>query len=64
MPKKQYTEVFIVTVVSDKPINDMSDHLAGRVWPMDGVSLVEAKRIVSLTGEFSMPDTVLNVTGA
>ena len=64
MPKKQYTEVFIVTVVSDKPINDMSDHLSGRVWPMDGVSLVEAKRIVSLTGEFSMPDTVLNVTGA
>ena len=64
MPKKQYTEVFIVTVVSDKPIPNMTDHLAGRIWPMDGVILADAKRVVSLTGEFSMPDTVLNVTGA
>jgi hypothetical protein len=38
--KPEGMRVFTVTVVTSKPIPDMTDHIGGRVWTMDGVECV------------------------
>lgn len=44
MLKPQVTEQFLVTITSDKPIKDLCDHVANRLWSMDHVSGVTASR--------------------
>lgn len=40
------TSKFIIVVTHDKPIADLGDRIAGRVWSMDGVRAVEAKVVI------------------
>ena len=47
MAKQLFTETFLVTVVSTQPIPEMTDHIAGRVWPMDHVTSVTAECVVA-----------------
>lgn len=45
MSKQRLTEVFIVTIVSDKPIPDLVDIVAGRLWSLDHVVEATAARV-------------------
>lgn len=45
MPKERFTEQFVVTVVSDKPITDLVDIVAGRLWSLDHVTEATATKL-------------------
>lgn len=45
MPKPRFTEQFVVTIVSDKPIPDLVDIVAGRMWSLDHVTEATATKV-------------------
>lgn len=51
MPKEIFTEQFIVTIQSDRKIENLADHVMGRLWSLDHVlPTVDAKPILGLNG--------------
>lgn len=41
----------ILTITHTKPINDLTDKVAGRAWSLDGVTYAEAKLAESYTDQ-------------
>ncbi len=54
-----YTNTFLVTVTSEKPIKSLGEQIANRVWTMDGVTDVKSE-VVSHVTRIEAP----NVNGA
>lgn len=51
MPKEIFTEQFIVTIQSDRKIENLADHVMGRLWSLDHVlPTVDAQPILGLNG--------------
>lgn len=48
MPQDTIISTFVVTVVHDGKVKDLVDHVAGRVYQMDGVSNATATLIGSV----------------
>ena len=53
--KTRTTQQFLVTITHEKPIPDLCDRVAGRLWSLDGVVMVDAK---------SLPDETFDVLAA
>jgi len=48
MPNQKIVSTFVVTVIHDDKVKDLVDHVAGRVYQMDGVSDATATLIGSV----------------
>lgn len=50
---------FIVTVVTEKDIKDLVDHVAGRVYTLEGVHDAEAIEVVATSPQKKLLDAII-----